>query len=150
MNLAVRAHEKLPNLDKIEAMLGDIYSYFCKSPKKYMEFFKLAEVMETMGLKILWNIKTRWISMLSSVVRIMNEYRTLIVKMHQDTTLKNAKQHVKNATICYDHLADIQIVMGLVALMPMLRLAKVLIKFAQSNEAFVCDFLAAVQVCNST
>jgi hypothetical protein len=115
-----------------------------------MEFLKLAEVMETKGLKILRNIKTQWISMLSPVVRIMNEYQTLIIKMHQDTTLNNAKQYVKNATISYDHLADIQVVVGLAALMPMLRLAKALIKFAQSNKAFVCDFLAAVQVCNST
>jgi hypothetical protein len=150
MNLAIEVLEKLPILDKIEAMLGDIYSYFCKSPKKHMEFLKLAEVMETKGLKILRNIKTQWISMLSPVVRIMNEYQTLIIKMHQDTTLNNAKQYVKNATISYDHLADIQVVVGLAALMPMLRLAKALIKFAQSNKAFVCDFLAAVQVCNST
>jgi hypothetical protein len=76
----------------------------------------------------------------------MNEYRTLLVRMQQDTTLKNAKQHVKNATTCLDHLTDIQVVVSLSAILPMLRLAKNFIKYAQKQDAFVCDFLAAIQV----
>jgi hypothetical protein len=146
MNLAVEALEKLPILHKIEQMLQDIYNYFCKSPKKHMEFLKLAEVMETKGLKILRNIKTRWISMLGPSVRVMNEYCTLLVKMLQDSQLKNAKAHAKNAEACLDHLIDIQIVIALSVCMPMLRLSNVLIKFAQKSDAFVCDFLNVVQV----
>ena len=57
MNLAVEALENLPVLQKIEDMLHDLYSYFCKSPKKHIEFCKLAELMETKGLKILRNVK---------------------------------------------------------------------------------------------
>jgi hypothetical protein len=76
MNLVVEALEKLLVLQKIELLLADLYSYFCKSPKKHIEFCKLAEVMETKGLKILRNIKTRWISMLSPAIRAMNEYYT--------------------------------------------------------------------------
>jgi hypothetical protein len=111
-----------------------------------MEFLKLAEVMETKGLKILRNIKTRWISMLGPSVRVMNEYHTLLVKMLQDSQLKNAKAHAKNAEACLDHLIDIQIVIALSVCMPMLRLSNVLIKFAQKSDAFVCDFLNGVQV----
>jgi hypothetical protein len=102
--------------------------------------------METKGLKILKNIKTRWISMLSPAIRAMNEYRTLLVKMLEDSKLKKEKVHAKNATICLDHLTNIQIVLGLTSLLPMLRLSQSLIKFAQKQDAFVCDFLAAVQV----
>jgi hypothetical protein len=91
----VEALDNLPLLEKIEAMLGNLYGYFCKSPKKHIEFVKLTEIMETKGLKILRNIKTQWISMLGPFVRVMNEYRTLLVKMLQDTQLKNAKAHVK-------------------------------------------------------
>jgi hypothetical protein len=61
MNLVVEALEKLPLLDKIETMLGDLHGCFCKSPKKHTEFVKLAEILETKGLRILRNIKTRWI-----------------------------------------------------------------------------------------
>jgi hypothetical protein len=127
-------------------LLADLYSYFCKSPKKHIEFCKLAEVMETKGLKILRNIKTRWISMLSPAIRAMNEYKTLLVKILGDSKLKKEKMQAKNATICLNHLTDIQIVLGLTSLLPMLRLSQSLIKFAQKQDAFVCDFLAAVQV----
>jgi hypothetical protein len=132
MNLAVEALEKLPILLKIEDMLQDLHGYFCKSPKKHMEFLKLAEVMDTKGLKILRDIKTRWILMLAPAVCIMNEYRTLLVKMLQDSKLKNAKGDVKNATAYLGHLTDIQIVLRLAALMPMLKLSRILIKFAQA------------------
>jgi hypothetical protein len=143
MNLAL---EKLPALQKIELLLADLYSYFCKSPKKHIEFCKLVEVMETKGLKILRNIKTRWISMLSPAIRAMNEYKTLLVKMLEDSKLKKEKVQAKNATICLNHLTDFQIVLGLTSLLPMLRLSQSLIKFAQKHDVFVCDFLAAVQV----
>jgi hypothetical protein len=89
LNLAVEALNKLPIVATIEDMLGDLYSFFCKSPKKHLEFLKLAEVMETKGNKILRNIKTRWISMLAPSIRVMNEYRTLIAKL--DETAKPKK-----------------------------------------------------------
>jgi hypothetical protein len=116
MNLVVEALDKLPILQKIESLLIDLYSYFCKFPKKHIEFCKLAEVMETKGLKILKNIKTRWISMLSPAIRAMNEYRTLLVKMLEDSKLKKEKVQAKNATICLNHLIDIQIVLGLTSI----------------------------------
>jgi hypothetical protein len=47
--------------------------------------------METKGLKILRNIKTRWISMLSPAIQAMNKYRTLLVKMLEDSKLKKEK-----------------------------------------------------------
>jgi hypothetical protein len=36
-----------------------LYSYFAKSLKRYLEFIKLVEIMETKGNKILRNVKTR-------------------------------------------------------------------------------------------
>jgi hypothetical protein len=150
MNLVVEALEKLPILHKTESLLVDLYSYFCKSPKKHIEFCKLVEVMETKGLKILRNKKTRWISMLSPTIRAMNEYRTLLVKMLEDSKLKKEKVQAKNATIYLDYLTDIQIVLGLTSILPMLRLSQLFIKFAQKQDAFICDFLAAVQVISGT
>jgi hypothetical protein len=143
LNLAVEALNKLPIVATIEDMLGDLYSFFCKSPKKHLEFLKLAEVMETKGNKILRNIKTRWISMLAPSIRVMNEYRTLIAKLERDSKAKKAP---KITTDCFEHLCDVQIVLGLSCIMPMLRAVSNLMKYAQSNSVFVCDFLAAVKI----
>ena len=131
MNLVVEALKKLLILQKIESLLADLYSYFCKFPKKHIKFCKLAEVMETKGLKILRNIKTKWISMLSPTIRAMNEYRILLMKILEDSKLKKEKVQEKNTTICLDHLIDIQIVLGLTSILPMLKLSQSLIKFVQ-------------------
>jgi hypothetical protein len=84
--------------------------------------------------------------MLGPSVQMMNEYRTFLVKMLHDTQLKNAKAYVKNATTCLQCLTDIQVVLSLATMMAMLKFSQTLIKFAQKNDAFVCDFLGGVQV----
>ena len=73
--------------------------------------------MQSKGLKILKNIKTRWISMLSPSVRVMNEYRPLLVKMWldsqvplQDVTGQKVKVEKKFMALArenLDHLIDI-------------------------------------------
>jgi hypothetical protein len=58
-NLAVKELSNLPVIAKIKNLLQSLYSYFACSPKRHLEFTKLAAVMETKGLKIIRNIKTR-------------------------------------------------------------------------------------------
>jgi hypothetical protein len=55
-----------------------LHSYFAHSPKR---FTKLAELMQTKGNTIIWNVKTKWISMLSFAKRVMEKYMILLVKM---------------------------------------------------------------------
>jgi hypothetical protein len=44
------------------------------------------------GNKLLKNIKTQWILMLSPSKRVLNEYKTVVVKMVQDVlTINTAK-----------------------------------------------------------
>jgi hypothetical protein len=38
-------------------------------------------MLETKGNKILWNVKTRWISMLSPTKKVMAKYITFLMKM---------------------------------------------------------------------
>jgi hypothetical protein len=51
--LAIEVLSQLPIVSKIEDLLQDIYTFFCKSPKKHIAFGKLAEILETKGNKIL-------------------------------------------------------------------------------------------------
>jgi hypothetical protein len=106
-------------------MLANLYTYFFKSPQKHLECLKLAELMETKGLKILRNIKTRWISMLVPTVRVMNEYRTLLVKIQQVSSMRKPK---KIAVKCFINLVDVWTIIGFACIMPMLRLTQSLMK----------------------
>jgi hypothetical protein len=46
-----------------------------------LEFTKLATIMETIGPKLLKNVKTKWISMFSLAKQVMLEYKILLMKM---------------------------------------------------------------------
>jgi hypothetical protein len=53
--------------------------------------------------------------MMSPAIRVMNEYRTLVVKMMED------QNDVDSAKTSFHHLIDIQIVLSLSSLIPMLK-----------------------------
>jgi hypothetical protein len=142
----VEALSNLLVVSRIEELLASVYAFF-------------AEVMQSKGLKILKNITTWWISMLAPTVRVMNEYKVLLVKMAMDS--KPAQRDVNGKKVPRDKklvnlakknlafLSDIQILLGLSGLLPLLRCVHSLMKFSQGRDIFVCDYMAAIQVCIS-
>jgi len=68
----------------IEGMLQSLYAFFSHNPKKVLEFVNLAKTLKTKSSKLLWNIKTHWISMLSPMKCVLRKYKSLVVKMHID------------------------------------------------------------------
>ncbi len=69
----------------LEHLLQTLHSYFAHSQKICLEFTKLVEMLEIKGSKIFQNVKTRWILMLSPTKRLMEKYKTLLVKMVLDS-----------------------------------------------------------------
>jgi hypothetical protein len=65
-----------------------MYNYFKHSSKKHLESQKLANLVETKYLAIHQNVRTQWISFLEPLKRVMGEYKTLIVKIYEDATMK--------------------------------------------------------------
>jgi hypothetical protein len=125
----------------LEHLLQTLHNYFAHSPKRHLKFTKLAEMLEIKGNKILRNVKTRWISMLSLAKRLMVEYRTFLVKMALDNlTNQQAKQN-------YEHLCDFQTLLGLAYILPLLESMHALIKFAHMRIIFVCDLVVVIKVC---
>jgi hypothetical protein len=57
-NLAFKTLSQLDIMNRIEGLLKSSHAYFKHSPKRHLEFVKLAELMETKGLKLLKNVKT--------------------------------------------------------------------------------------------
>jgi hypothetical protein len=79
--------------------------------------------------------------MLAPAVRLMNKYKTLLLKLHADATVKKP---TGIAVKCYNSLTDVQIILGLSCIRPMLRMANQLMKYGQRNDVFVYDYLASV------
>jgi len=88
-------------VSKLEGLLHTLYNYFSKSPKRHLEFTKLAELMKAKGVKILKNIKTYWISMLFLVQCVMVGYKTLLMKMTLDAPIND------QAKAYFDLLCDV-------------------------------------------
>jgi hypothetical protein len=80
-HLDVHTLFSFPFMHQVETLLQSSYQYFCKSSKCHLEFTKLATIMETKGPKLLRNVKTKWISMLSLSKWVIAKYKTLLMKM---------------------------------------------------------------------
>jgi hypothetical protein len=79
--------------------------------------------------------------MLSIVLHVLFKYRTLIMKMALDaTTITSAKSN-----LCL--LTNVEMLLGLNVVMPLLEAMHSLIKFAQLQDVFVCDFIAIIKIC---
>ena len=97
-NFTVEPLSNLHVVSKIESLCKNIHSYFSHLPKQHLEFTKLAEIVDTEGLKTLNNVKTRWISLLEPPKCILGEYKTLIIKMYEDALVKDPEPKAKEAT----------------------------------------------------
>ena len=100
-NLAFKTLSQLDIMNRIEGLLKSSHAYFKHSPKRHLEFVKLAELMETKGLKLLKNVKTRWVSLIEPLRRILQEYRVLLAKMKADSVSKEKYAQVKCLFILY-------------------------------------------------
>jgi len=76
----------LGNNYNIENLIQNHHTYFFHSPKRHLELIRLTNMMETKGLKMLKNVKTRWISLLCSVWIILSKYMPLLAKMFMDNS----------------------------------------------------------------
>jgi hypothetical protein len=81
--------------------------------------------METKKNKVLINVRTRWINMLSRVKRVMEEYHTLLIKMAFD--MPNKIKVITNL----DHLVDVEVILSLSCDFPLLEAMHKVIKFNQ-------------------
>jgi hypothetical protein len=80
--------------------------------------------------------------MLSLAKSIFEKYKPFVVKMDDDLcAITTTKQ--------FELLCDIEVVMGFACILPMLDVVHELIKFVQSCNAFVCDFVGDVKMHNA-
>ena len=98
------------------------------------------------------NMKFWWISLLEPLRRVLSEYKTLVVKMCEDSAVKEPaltqKQQASKESVRQnlDMLCDVGMLLVLLCLMPLLDCVNSLMKFAQSSDVFVSDFVAAVKI----
>jgi hypothetical protein len=93
------------------------------------------------GNKLFNNLKTMWTYMLSSTKRVLEEHKPLVVRKNDDF------HAILITKTIIELLCDVEVVMGFTCIMPMLEVVHEVIKFAQSCNMFVCDFVEAMNMC---
>lgn len=46
-------------IDNFKNLLHNLHKHFARSPKRHTKFMRLLEIIQTKGLKIIRNVKTR-------------------------------------------------------------------------------------------
>jgi hypothetical protein len=146
----VKQLSSLVVINKIENVLQSLNAYFGSSPKRHLEFQKLAKLLHTKELKMIKQVKTRWLSMLSPLQRVMSEYRTIVAKLaedNQDPEQSNMQQSAAKQQRAL--VLDIIVPVALSCFLPLLHTMNCLVKFSQQRDIFICDYMAAVRVCQA-
>jgi hypothetical protein len=78
--------------------------------------------------------------MISSMKHTLERYCALIVNMHDDVLRNNIGTH--NLSL----FCDLELILGLHAILPLLHCVHTLIKFVQSCDIFMCGFIDAMNI----
>lgn len=97
--------------------------------------------MKAKGNKISQNVRTRWINMLNLTKWVLSMHMSLVAKTIEDNSF------FMDAQVNFKLLCDVDLLISLSCLMPMLKIVHGLIKFAQKKDVFVCDYVIAIKIC---
>jgi hypothetical protein len=141
INLVVQ--KKLYSLlvSKIKALFYFMYNFYLDSLKHHLEICKLAKLLKLKAFKILKNVKTQWISMLSPTKQNFTKYKSMVVNMFED----QGTNTVANANL--DMLCDVENFLGLAYIILLLECVQNLSKFGHTQDVLICDFVSVVKVC---
>ncbi len=109
-------------------------------PKQKLDRWKLTKIMETKGYKFFHIIKIKWINMVAPSKVILEEFKTLLVKMAQDAIVN------KSTTTNCELTCEVETILVLTSMMPMLQTLQGLNKYVQNHETFICDFVNNVKL----
>ena len=100
LNLAAQSLFQLTVMHAVEEVLRSTHAYFAHSPKKAAEFRALCQQLESKGLKLLKNVKTRWMNCLGPIRRLLAEYKGVIATMLADKSDKKWGQRARVSISC--------------------------------------------------
>ncbi|KAJ9520250.1 hypothetical protein QJQ45_030274 [Haematococcus lacustris] len=135
--LAGKAIEDTPVISKLNSLSSTLAHYFCRSPKRQGELRAISCNLLGTDVKVLRRVPTRWVSLLSPLRRILRLYSALVQLF--------AESEEPQASAMYDSLMDIEVLLGLHLLLPMLQLLNSFIKLCQQRDVGVLELSHAVQ-----
>ncbi len=133
MNLVMQILFTIPLVKCIESFFQTLHAYFGHSPKRRLEYTKLAKIR---------NNRNKFFAMWR-----FNGFPCWVVR---EETWQNTKFYcwkwLWTIVQTSKHLYDLQIVLKLACILPLQEFVHVLIKFAHMQDIFVCDLVVVIKV----
>ena len=139
MNLAFKIVSTFPSVSNVEYLVREVHAYFCRSPKRFLEFQKFAEGV-TDGKKLLKDVDTRWISLKGPAQRLFDEYASLVGVMYEH------RSSVEKAKTLLFELTNIETLLTLAGILPMLHEMNNLVKLSQSRTMYIAEYTSARKI----
>eukprot|EP01018_Ginkgo_biloba_P020839 Gb_12925 [translate_table: standard] len=136
MNLAFKIVSKFSHVCKVEDLVREVHAYFCRSPKRFAEFQRFAKGI-TDGNKLLKDVDTRWISLNGPAQRVFYEYLSLVGLMHEHCFSVDKSQDL------LFRLTDLETLLTLCGLLPMLHEMNILMKMSQNRTMYIALYTRA-------
>ncbi|KAH7428771.1 hypothetical protein KP509_09G016700 [Ceratopteris richardii] len=139
-NLAFKIVSEFVFVQKVEDLVHQAYAFFSKSPKRIKEFKCFSDGISK-GRKLKKNIDTRWISLIGPIERLFEEYKSVIGVVNI-ISLSKGIQKGKAHTLL-QMLSDVETLLYLGGMLPLLREMNNLIKVSQSRDIYVMEYAVA-------
>jgi hypothetical protein len=136
MNIAFKIVIQFPLVSKFEDLVRETHAYFCRSPKRFKEFQKFVEG-DMDGKNLLNDVDTRWISLNGLYQRIFSEYQSLLGVMYEHRFSVDKAQDIPF------RLTDIETLLKLDGILPMLYEMNFLLKMSQSHTIYISEYIHA-------
>lgn len=125
-----------------ENLVKSIYSFFSHSAKRARELAKAAETEQIKACKVLRPVSTRWLSLENALNNALRLYPALIAKISED-----ADALIPEAVYLTRQLLDLDNMLGLALIQPLLVSLQRLSKTFQKREIFLMDMKKAKDLC---
>jgi len=120
---------------KVEELIDKVYVYFSKSSKRNIKFQQFA-LEKSDGKRMLKHVENRWISMFKPIEGVFEQYKFLTGFLYQN------RRDVDRAKDLLYHMINLEILLILYEMIPMLFEMNKLINIAQERSIYIIDFIS--------
>lgn len=133
LNFSFIIVSKFDSVGRLENLVCKLYSFFYQSPKLFSKYQKISKGI-TIANKLLKDVDTKWISLWGPIERVFSKYKSLIRLTYEQW------ESVDNSSKNLHRLSDVEKLLTLASIIPLLNEINKLIKVAQENTLCIQEY----------
>lgn len=142
-NLVACVMSDVPEIQEVEHLLSSVFNFFTHSPLRQEELAEMQAACNEQVLRLLRDIKTRWISHYGPAMRLWQQYVPVCLLFEEAASRKG--EHRITARNNLRNLMDISQLLTLLTILPIMRILKRLVLVCQKADIFVLELVQAVE-----